>query len=47
MSDFGIDNIDLNDETVDVDISVEKLSLLTREDIYAGLQQALPPGLRA
>lgn len=47
MSDFGINDIDLNDENVDVDISVEKLSLLTREDISTGLQQALPPGLRA
>ena len=47
ISDFGIDNIDLNDETIDVDIPVEKLSLLTHEDIGAALQQALPPGLRA
>lgn len=47
MNDFGIDDIDLHDETVDVDISIEKLSLLTREDISTGLQHALPPGLRA
>lgn len=46
MNDFGIDDIDLHDETVDVDISIEELSLLTREDIHTGLQQALPPGLR-
>lgn len=46
MSDFGIDDIELGSDTIDTDISVEKLTLLTREDIYAGLQQALPPGLR-
>lgn len=46
MSDFGIDEIELGSDDVGADISVEKLTLLTREDVYAGLQQALPPGLR-
>ncbi|MGV7724224.1 type VII secretion AAA-ATPase EccA [Mycobacterium kansasii] len=46
MSDFGIDDIELGSDDIGADISVEKLTLLTCEDIYAGLQQALPPGLR-
>lgn len=46
MSDFGIDDIDLGSDDIGVEISVEKLTLLTRDDVYAGLQQALPPGLR-
>ena len=41
-----VDDFDLNDESFGAEISVEKLSLLTRDDIYSGLQQALPPGLR-
>lgn len=47
MSDFGIDDTTLDDENIATDISVENLVLLTREDVYTGLQQALPPGLRA
>ncbi|WP_329780040.1 type VII secretion AAA-ATPase EccA [[Mycobacterium] nativiensis] len=46
ISDLGVDDFDLNDESFGSEISVEKLSLLTRDDIYSGLQQALPPGLR-
>ncbi|MGV7303008.1 AAA family ATPase [Mycobacterium kansasii] len=46
MSDFGIDDIELGSDDIGADISVERLTLLTREDLYAGLQQALPPGLR-
>ncbi|WP_204805747.1 type VII secretion AAA-ATPase EccA [Mycobacterium riyadhense] len=47
MSESGLDGSDLSDENINVDISVEKLVLLTREDVSTGLQQALPPGLRA
>lgn len=47
MSDFGIDDIELGSDTVGTDISVEKLTLLTRQDIDNGLREALPPGLRA
>lgn len=47
MSEFGIDDIEIGGENVGTEISVEALTLLTREDIYTGLQQALPPGLRA
>lgn len=46
MSDFGIDDIDLGSDDIGAEISVEKLTLLTRDDVSAGLQQALPPGLR-
>lgn len=47
MSESDLDGSDLSDENINVDISVEKLVLLTREDVSTGLQQALPPGLRA
>lgn len=47
MSDFGIDESALDDENIATDISVENLVLLTRDDVYTGLQQALPPGLRS
>lgn len=47
VRELGLTEIDLNDETVDADISSDAISLLTREDLSAGLQKTLPPGLRA
>jgi type VII secretion ATPase EccA len=47
VTDLDIGSIDLNDDTVEVDVSLDKLSLLTREDLHSGLQQVLPPAFRS
>lgn len=47
VRELGLTEIDLNDATVDADISSDAISLLTSGDLSAGLQKTLPPGLRA
>jgi hypothetical protein len=46
VSDFGLADIDLSDDSLGDDIPDDAMSLLTRADLDEGLRQALPPALR-
>jgi len=46
ISAYGLLDSDLSDDTLGDEIPDDAISLLTREDISAGLRETLPPGLR-
>lgn len=47
LDSYGLDNLDLSDATFGEAIPANDLLLVTRDDVWAGLQDATPPRFRA
>lgn len=46
LDNLGLDELDLSDATLGDSIAENDLLLITREDLWNGLQQATPPAFR-